>query len=84
MFNGRFVFGAAVIVAVAMALREMVPLEFIMFGLTLTGVACFHHHVLPIAVSGMTTVLAYKLAFAFFHKFVKSGVLFLFFHGFCF
>lgn len=63
MFNGKFIFSAAAVVAVAMALAGVVPLEFIMFGLTLTGVACFHHKVLPIAVAGMTAVLVYKLIF---------------------
>lgn len=59
----KSVFGAAAVVAVALALGGVVPLEFIFFGLTLVGVGCFHHKVLPIAVTGMITVMAYKLTF---------------------
>jgi Na+/H+ antiporter NhaD/arsenite permease-like protein len=35
------------------------PLAFILLGLTLLGVALFHHHTLPIAVTGMAVILAY-------------------------
>lgn len=38
-----------------------VPLEFILFALTLLGVAVFHHHTLRVAVTGLSVVLAYKL-----------------------
>jgi Na+/H+ antiporter NhaD/arsenite permease-like protein len=37
--------------------------DFILFGLTLLGVALFHHHTLPVAVAGLTIITAYKLAF---------------------
>ena len=40
-----------------------VPLDFILFGLILLGVAVFHHHTLRVAVSGLVIVTAYKLAF---------------------
>lgn len=40
-----------------------IPLEFILFGLTLLGIALFHKHVLFIAVSGLAIVLTYKLGF---------------------
>lgn len=40
-----------------------VPVEFILFGLTLLGVAALHHHAMVVALSGLGTVLAYKLAF---------------------
>jgi Na+/H+ antiporter NhaD/arsenite permease-like protein len=40
-----------------------IPVEFILFGLTLLGVALFHRHTLSIALAGLTVVIAYKLAF---------------------
>jgi Na+/H+ antiporter NhaD/arsenite permease-like protein len=40
-----------------------VPVDFILFGLTLVGVALFHHHTLPIALAGLAAVTLYKLAF---------------------
>ena len=44
-----------------------IPLEFFLFGLTLAGVALFHHRTLEVAVTGLTAILAYKLAFTGFH-----------------
>jgi Na+/H+ antiporter NhaD/arsenite permease-like protein len=40
-----------------------IPLDFILFGLTLLGVAVFHHHTLPIALGGLLAIAVYKLAF---------------------
>lgn len=40
-----------------------VPVDFILFGLTLIGVAVFHHYVLAVALSGLTAIVLYKLAF---------------------
>ena len=40
-----------------------IPIEFILFALTLLGVALFHRHTLPVALAGLGTVIAYKLAF---------------------
>jgi Na+/H+ antiporter NhaD/arsenite permease-like protein len=40
-----------------------VPVDFILFGLTLIGVALFHHHTLYIALAGLAAITAYKLAF---------------------
>lgn len=40
-----------------------IPVEFILFALTLLGVALFHHHTLPVALTGLGTIIAYKLAF---------------------
>ena len=40
-----------------------VPVDFILFGLTLLGVALFHHHTLRVALIGLATVIVYKLAF---------------------
>jgi Na+/H+ antiporter NhaD/arsenite permease-like protein len=39
------------------------PLEFLIFGLTLTGVALFHRHALPIAASGLAAVVAFEFLF---------------------
>jgi Na+/H+ antiporter NhaD/arsenite permease-like protein len=40
-----------------------IPLDFILFGLTLFGVALFHHHTLPIAIAGLTAITIYKITF---------------------
>jgi len=40
-----------------------VPIEFVLFGLTLLGVALFHHHTLRVALLGLASITAYKLAF---------------------
>src|SRR5688572_7127639 len=40
-----------------------IPLDFILFGLTLIGVAVFHHYVLAVALTGLTTIVLYQLAF---------------------
>ena len=40
-----------------------IPIDFILFGLTLFGVALFHHHTLAIALAGLAAITAYKLAF---------------------
>ena len=40
-----------------------IPVDFILFGLTLLGVALFHRHTLPIALAGLAAITAYKLAF---------------------
>ena len=44
-----------------------VPLDFVLFGLTLAGVAVFHHHTLRVALVGLAVILLYKLGFAGFH-----------------
>jgi Na+/H+ antiporter NhaD/arsenite permease-like protein len=38
-----------------------IPLEFILFGLTLAGVALFHRQTLPVALTGLAIILLYKL-----------------------
>ncbi len=38
-----------------------VPVEFILFGLILAGVALFHHHTFGIAVTGVTVITLYKI-----------------------
>jgi len=40
-----------------------IPVDFILFALTLLGVALFHHHTLPVALGGLAAVIIYKLAF---------------------
>jgi Na+/H+ antiporter NhaD/arsenite permease-like protein len=40
-----------------------VPVEFILFAVTLLSVALFHHHTLRVALIGLATVVAYKLTF---------------------
>jgi Na+/H+ antiporter NhaD/arsenite permease-like protein len=39
-----------------------IPVDFILFALTLLGVALFHRHTLPIALAGLATITAYKVA----------------------
>ena len=38
-----------------------IPFEFILFALTLAGVALFHRHTLRVAVIGLSAIVAYKL-----------------------
>ena len=40
-----------------------IPVDFILFGLTLLGVALFHHRTLEVALSGLAAIVAYKLVF---------------------
>jgi len=40
-----------------------IPVDFILFALTLLGVALFHRHTLAIALAGLAVITAYKLAF---------------------
>jgi Na+/H+ antiporter NhaD/arsenite permease-like protein len=40
-----------------------VPVDFILFGLTLVGVALFHRHVLAVALAGLAVIVVYKLVF---------------------
>ncbi|HKX44432.1 MAG TPA: citrate transporter [Burkholderiaceae bacterium] len=43
-----------------------VPVDFVLFALTLAGVALFHHHTLRVAVAGLMAIATYKLAFGTF------------------
>ena len=43
-----------------------VPVDFILFALTLAGVALFHHHTLRVAVIGLVSITLYKLVFSHF------------------
>jgi hypothetical protein len=40
-----------------------IPLEFVLFALTLLGVALFHRQVLAVALTGLAAIVLYKLAF---------------------
>jgi len=55
-----------------------IPVEFLIFGLTLLGVALFHRHTLAIALLGLAAVTAYKVAYAGFDG--QAGVLGLQWH----
>lgn len=39
-----------------------IPLEFVFFTLTLAGIALFHRHTLGVAATGLSVIVAYKLA----------------------
>ena len=47
-----------------------IPVDFLLFALTLLGVALFHHHTLYVALTGVVTIALYKLLFTGF----KTGV----------
>ena len=49
-----------------------IPVDFILFGLSLVGVALFHRHTLAIAVSGLAVITIYNLAFTGFKE--GSGI----------
>src|SRR6185295_7472182 len=40
-----------------------IPVDFILFALTLLGVALFHHYTLQVALTGLAAIVAYKLGF---------------------
>ena len=40
-----------------------VPIEFVLFGLTLLGVAVFHRHTFAVSLVGLATIALYKLFF---------------------
>ncbi|MCC6211953.1 MAG: citrate transporter [Burkholderiales bacterium] len=40
-----------------------VPVDFVLFGLTLAGVALFHRHTLQVALAGLAVITLYKLGF---------------------
>ncbi len=41
-----------------------IPVEFILFALTLLGVALFHNHTLRVGLTGLAVISAYKILFA--------------------
>ena len=40
-----------------------IPFDFVLFALTLLGVAMFHHYTLQVALTGLATIVVYKLVF---------------------
>ena len=40
-----------------------IPVDFVLFGMTLLGVAIFHRHTLPIALTGLAAISIHKIAF---------------------
>src|SRR6478672_1437677 len=45
-----------------------IPIDFILFALTLLGVALFHHHTLGVALTGLAVISAYKVVFTGFKE----------------
>ena len=45
-----------------------VPIEFVLFGLTLAGVAIFHHRTLRVSLIGLGVIVLYKLLFTGFES----------------
>ncbi len=45
-----------------------IPLDFILFALTLLGVAVFHHHTLKVALTGLAVISLYKIGFTGFNE----------------
>lgn len=45
-----------------------IPVDFILFALTLLGVALFHDHTLKVALTGLVTIALYKLVFTGFKQ----------------
>ena len=58
----RGLFGGALVLGGAAAALG-VPVDFILFALTLAGVALFHHHTLGVALTGLAVITLYKLGF---------------------
>ena len=57
LFAGALIIGAT---AIAMG----VPVDFVLFALTLAGVALFHHHTMQVALIGLAAITLYKVGFA--------------------
>jgi len=66
VFERGLLLGALVIAGVAAALG--VPIEFVLFALTLAGVALFHHHTFYVALIGLAIITLYKLGFTGFRE----------------
>ena len=45
----------------------MIPIEFLLFGATLLGVAVFHRYTLSVALLGLAAITVYKVLFGDFH-----------------
>jgi Na+/H+ antiporter NhaD/arsenite permease-like protein len=55
-----------------------ISVDFVLFGLTLLGVALFHHHTLRVALTGLVTISIYKIMFTGFG--MGDGVIGFFAH----
>jgi Na+/H+ antiporter NhaD/arsenite permease-like protein len=58
----RGLFAGALVVAIT-CIALGVPVDFVLFALTLAGVALFHHHTLQVALIGLAVIVLYKLGF---------------------
>jgi len=63
----RGLFTGALVIGVSLAMFG-VPVDFVLFGLTLAGVALFHHHTLQVALTGLAAIILYKLGFTGFRE----------------
>ncbi|HEX6138790.1 MAG TPA: citrate transporter [Casimicrobiaceae bacterium] len=45
-----------------------IPIDFVLFALTLIGVALFHHHTLGVAVTGLVVITLFKVLFSPFRE----------------
>jgi Na+/H+ antiporter NhaD/arsenite permease-like protein len=45
-----------------------IPVDFILFALTLMGVALFHHHTFKVALTGLVVISLYKIGFTGFNE----------------
>jgi Na+/H+ antiporter NhaD/arsenite permease-like protein len=63
----RALFTGALVIGVSLAMFG-VPVDFVLFGLTLAGVALFHHHTLQVALVGLGVIILYKLGLAGFRE----------------
>lgn len=45
-----------------------IPIDFVLFALTLLGIAVFHRYTLPVALTGLAAITIYKLAFTRFRE----------------
>jgi Na+/H+ antiporter NhaD/arsenite permease-like protein len=53
---------ASALVAGGAAAGLGVPIDFVLFGLMLAGIALFHHHTLQVALTGLAAIVIYELA----------------------
>ena len=63
LMGGTSVHAATAAAAVEPLYVAGIPVDFILFALTLLGVALFHHHTLAVALTGLAAITGYKLAF---------------------
>jgi hypothetical protein len=52
-----------------------IPVDFVLFALTLLGIALFHHHTLPVALTGLGAIVVYKLIFTGFKYSPASAII---------